>query len=149
MWPTFDQDLTKPLVKCYLKRGRSKVSQVDYPLTNIRLIISGQCYECMALPVLKAQDQVFYLSSCGNPNYFVSIFKYLLLLTTDAAICHHKHFNWSRERGQHEPWCWDDCSSYTHWTASKSVHHSTCKRTWQENKTRILVIQTKWWKVKT
>ncbi len=47
MWPTFDQDLTEPLVKCYLKRGRSKVSQVDYPLTNIRLIISGQCYECM------------------------------------------------------------------------------------------------------
>ncbi len=46
MWPTFDQDLTNCLVKCYLKRGRSKVSQVDYPLTNIRLTISGQCYEC-------------------------------------------------------------------------------------------------------
>ena len=46
MWPTFDQGLTNRLVKCYLKRGRSKVSQVDYPLTNIRLIISGQCYEC-------------------------------------------------------------------------------------------------------
>ncbi len=25
----------------------AKVSWVDYPLTNIRLIISGQCYECM------------------------------------------------------------------------------------------------------
>ena len=38
VWPTFDQDLTNPLVKCYLKRGKSKD---DYPLTNIRLIISG------------------------------------------------------------------------------------------------------------
>ena len=46
MWPIFDQDLTKALVKRYLNRGKSKVSQVDYPLTNIRLIISGQCYEC-------------------------------------------------------------------------------------------------------
>ncbi len=46
LWPTFDQDLTNPLVKCYLKRGRSKVSQVDYPLTNIRQIISGKYYEC-------------------------------------------------------------------------------------------------------
>ncbi len=45
MWPAFDQDLTNHLVKCYLKIGRSKVSQVDYPLTNIRLIIFGQCYE--------------------------------------------------------------------------------------------------------
>ncbi len=45
-WPTFDQDLTNPLVKRYLKRGRSKVGQIDYPLTNIRLTISGQCYEC-------------------------------------------------------------------------------------------------------
>ncbi len=49
MWPTFDQDLTSPLVRCYLKRGRSKVSHVDYPLTNIRLINSGQCYECKTL----------------------------------------------------------------------------------------------------
>ena len=44
MWPTFDQDLTNLLVKCYLKRGKSKVGQVDHPLTNIRLIISGQCF---------------------------------------------------------------------------------------------------------
>ena len=29
-----------------LKRGKSKISLVDYPLTNINLIISGQCYEC-------------------------------------------------------------------------------------------------------
>ncbi len=49
MWPTFDQGLTIRLVKCYPERGRSKVNQVDYPLTNIRLRIFGQCYECIKL----------------------------------------------------------------------------------------------------
>ena len=48
MWLTFDKDLTNSFVKCYLKRGESKHSQGDYPLTNISLIISGQCYECKA-----------------------------------------------------------------------------------------------------
>ena len=47
MWLRYKNlDLTNRLVKCYLKRGRSKVNQVDQPLTNIRLKISGQCYEC-------------------------------------------------------------------------------------------------------
>ncbi len=49
MCPTFDQDLTNLLVKCYLNRGKSKVGQAEYPLTNIRLTISGQCYKHVSL----------------------------------------------------------------------------------------------------
>ena len=39
----FDQHLTQKILDQYLKRGKSKVSRVDNPLTNIRLIIFGQC----------------------------------------------------------------------------------------------------------
>ncbi len=35
MRPTYDQDLTKPLVKCYLKSGKSKVGQANYCLTTL------------------------------------------------------------------------------------------------------------------
>ncbi len=58
-WPRFDN----LLVKCYPKRGRSKVSQVDNPLTNIRLIISGQCYECS----INSSLDVIYVS----PNFLI------------------------------------------------------------------------------
>ncbi len=77
MWPTFDQDLTNRLVKCNLKRGRSKVSLVDYPLTNIRLIISGQCYECnFSCSVEPYTIPVF---SEGRTQGHKSVFAYLWL----------------------------------------------------------------------
>ncbi len=37
-----------PFLSCpfsfLVERGKSKVRKIDYPLLNIRLIISGQCY---------------------------------------------------------------------------------------------------------
>ncbi len=49
-----------PPVQRSLKRGKSKVGQVEYLLTNIRLIISGQCYECNE-NILVLRDSMEYM----------------------------------------------------------------------------------------
>ncbi len=50
------------------------VIQVDYPLTNIRLIISGQCYECnIKLQFLSPPVQV---ARWDHMHYFLSVCLY-------------------------------------------------------------------------
>ena len=46
MWPTIDQDLTYAMVKTSPKSTPSNLSQVDQPLTKIRLRIIGLSCEC-------------------------------------------------------------------------------------------------------
>ena len=70
-WPRFDQ----PLSQMFLQRGRSKVSHVNYPLTNIRLNISGQCYECWGGPDRQQETEIHWIRQVSwfHMHYFLPI----------------------------------------------------------------------------
>ena len=79
--------LTNRIVKRYLKRGRSKVSQVDYPLTSIRLIISGQYWECSTLVLRRWKVELIVWVS-DRQNEYAPVCTVVWWITISVHVYH-------------------------------------------------------------